>query len=205
MLWISLPVVVITYFGHEYLARLIAKRENQEIATILQYLVVAILFRTLYAAISRWFYAQKDTKTPLFVSFFTIGFNIFLAYNLSKPDAYGVIGLAISQSIVAFLEVVLLGIIMVKKDPKILQRGLVTAVIRIFSTAGFTILAASVMVSLLPLDSSDRGLTLVAKLAIISSVTMMVHIGISWAMRLDEVQPVIAKIKKVILRPLRLQ
>lgn len=205
MLWISLPVVVVTFFGHEYLARLIAKRENQEIATILQYLVVAILFRTLYAAISRWFYAQKDTKTPLFVSFFTIGFNIFLAYNLSQPDAYGVVGLAISQSIVAFLEVVILGIIMVKKDPKILQKSFVTAVLRIVSTTGFTIVTASVMVTILPLDPNDRGLTLLVKLGIISATTIMVHVGISWIMRLDEVQPVIAKIKKVILRPLRIQ
>lgn len=97
MLWISLPVVVVTFFAHDYLARLIAKNINYEIGTLLQYLVLAILFRTLYAAISRWFYAQKDTKTPFYVSLFAIALSIFLAYNLSKPNAYGIIGLAITR------------------------------------------------------------------------------------------------------------
>jgi putative peptidoglycan lipid II flippase len=205
MLWISLPIVIITYFAHEYLARLIAKNINTEIAVLLQYLVVAILFRTLYAAISRWFYAQKDTRTPLYVSLFAIGINIFLAYNLSQPDRYGVIGLAISQSVVAFLEVVILLVIMAKKDPKIFERAFTLAVLRILSTSGLTIVVASIMVVLLPLDSSDRGLTLTAKLSIISMITIASHVLLSWAMRLDEVRPVTQKIKKLVLRPVKIQ
>jgi putative peptidoglycan lipid II flippase len=205
MLWIALPVVVITYFGHQYLARIIAKTENTEIATLLQYLVVAILFRTLYAAISRWFYAQKDTKTPLYVSLFAIGLNIVLAYSLSKPGAYGVVGLALSQSIVAFLEVVILVVIMNIKDRKLFERDFVVAVVRILSTTGMTIIVASLMVAILPLDSNDRGLTLTAKLSIISAVTLLSHVIISWIMRLDEVQPVIEKVKKLTLRPVKIQ
>ncbi len=205
MLWLSLPVVVITFFGSEYLARLIAKRINIEIATLLQFLVVAILFRIMYAAISRWFYAQRDTKTPLFVSLFAIGLNVFLAYNLSKSTAYGVVGLAISQSIVAFIEVVILVAIMARKDPKLFQRSFLLAVLRILSTTGLTIIVASVMVAILPLDASDRGLTLTAKLSIISAVTLSAHILLSWAMRLDEVKPVTDKIKKLVLRPVKIQ
>lgn len=108
MLWISLPVVVVTFFAHAYLARLIAKSINYEIGTLLQYLVLAILFRTLYAAISRWFYAQKDTKTPLFVFPLQLRSVFSLRTICQKPEAYGIIGLAITQSIVAFIEVFLL-------------------------------------------------------------------------------------------------
>jgi putative peptidoglycan lipid II flippase len=205
MLWISLPVVVVTFFAHDYLARLIAKRINTEIATLLQYLVLAILFRTLYAAISRWFYAQKDTKTPLFVSLFAIALSIILAFNLSKPGSYGVIGLAITQSIIAFVEVVILVVIMVRKDPKLFERSFVIAILRILSTTGLTIIVASVMVAILPLDNSDRGLTLTAKLSIISGVTIFAHIVLSWAMRLEEVKPITDKIKKLVLRPVKIQ
>ncbi len=205
MLWISLPVVVVTFFAHAYLARLIAKSINYEIGTLLQYLVLAILFRTLYAAISRWFYAQKDTKTPLFVSLFAIALSIFLAYNLSKPEAYGIIGLAITQSIVAFIEVFLLVTIMARKDPKLFDRKFIIAVLRILSTTGLTIIVASVMVAILPLDASDRGLTLTAKLSIISGVTILAHIGLSWTMRLEEVKPVTDRIKKLVLRPVKIQ
>ncbi|MCA9347605.1 virulence factor MviN [Candidatus Saccharibacteria bacterium] len=204
MLWISLPVVVVTFFCHAYLARIIAKTANAEIATLLQYLVVAILFRTLYAAVSRWFYAQKDTRTPLYVSLFSIGLNIFLAYNLSKPGAYGVVGLAMTQSIVAFLEVVVLLTIMSIRDHKLFERNFVGAVIKILSTAGITIIVASLMVAILPLDSNDRGLTLTAKLSIISGITILSHVLFSWVMRLDEVKPVVDKLKKLTLRPLKI-
>jgi putative peptidoglycan lipid II flippase len=205
MLWIALPVVIVTYFAHEYLARLIAKTINPEIATLLQYLVVAILFRTLYAAISRWFYAQRNTKVPLFVSLFAIGLNIILAYNLSKPSAYGIIGLAISQSIVAFMEVVILVFIMNRMDRKLFDKAFLVSIIKILSTSGLTIVVASIMVAILPLDNSDRGLTLTAKLSIISFMTLAAHIGLSWVMRLDEVRPITARIKKLVLRPVKIQ
>jgi hypothetical protein len=61
------------------------------------------------------------------------------------------------------------------------------------------------MVALIPLDSSDRGLTLTAKLTIISTVTLLAHVGLSWAMRLEEVTPVIRRIKKLVLRPVKIQ
>jgi putative peptidoglycan lipid II flippase len=204
MLWIALPVVVVTFFGHQYLARLIAKRENRDIATLLQYLTVAILFRTMYAAISRWFYAQKDTKTPLYVSLFVIGLNIFLSYNLSKPSVYGIVGLALSQSIVAFVEVSILVYFMNRKDPKLFDRKFFVAIVRILSTSGLTVVVAAVMVSLLPLGSSDKGLTLTAKLSIISFVTLLAHVALSWIMRLDEVAPVVERIKKLALRPVKI-
>lgn len=70
MIWITLPVVVIAYFCRGYLAHLIFSRDSGTIARVFGYLAGAIFFRTLYAIISRWFYAQKDTRTPLYVSLF---------------------------------------------------------------------------------------------------------------------------------------
>jgi peptidoglycan biosynthesis protein MviN/MurJ (putative lipid II flippase) len=69
MIWIILPVAVVSYFARAYLARLIYKNIAPEIALIFGFLVGAIIFRTIYSLISRYFYAQKDTKTPLFVSY----------------------------------------------------------------------------------------------------------------------------------------
>ena len=204
MIWIALPVVVITFFGHQYLARLIAKRENIEIATLLQYLTVAILFRTLYSVISRWFYAQKDTKTPLYVSFFAIALNIFLSYKLSRPSRYGVTGLALAQSIVACFEVVILLFIMSRRDKKLFDKKFIGGVLKIISTTGFTIATAFIMVIILPLSSQDLGLTLTAKLSVISFMTFGVHILASWAMKLEEVEPVIDRAKKIMSRPLKI-
>jgi peptidoglycan biosynthesis protein MviN/MurJ (putative lipid II flippase) len=57
---------------------------------------------------SRYFYAHKDNLTPLYVSIFAIALNIYLAFRLVHPDTYGVAGLALAQSIVAFSEVAIL-------------------------------------------------------------------------------------------------
>ena len=205
MLWISLPVVVVTFFAHAYLARLIAKSINYEIGTLLQYLVLAILFRTLYAAISRWFYAQKDTRTPLLVSMFVIGLNIFLAYTLSRPHAYGVAGLAIAQSIVAAVEVLILGVIMFSRDRQLFDQQFWGDIFRVVSVSGFSLVAGFMAVQVWPLMSSDGGLTLLLKLVGISTITFTTHMVMSALFGLNEMKPVIAWLRRIVLRPIKVE
>lgn len=203
LVWIVVPVVVIGYFTRGYLARLIFTRDAPEIALIFGFFAGAIFFRTIYAFISRWFYAQKDTRSPLFVSLFAIALNIYLAYTLSK--SYGVAGLALAQSIVAFAEVAILGIVMVMRDHKLMDKVFWVGIFRIFSVTGFTVIAGYIMVNVLPLSTSDKGfITLGTKLIAISGVTLGVHIGMSILLGLDESKPVLKKIKKLILNPIKI-
>ncbi len=209
MIWIILPVAVISYFARAYLARLIFKNISLEISLILGFLVGAIIFRTLYAIISRYFYAQKDTKTPLFVSLFTIGLNIILAFTLARPETlggYGIAGLAIAQSVVAAVEVLILVAIMLWRDHKLFDAEFWGGVARTLSVTGFTVITAYLMVHIFQLESTDRGFaTLGAKLFLIIVPTFAVHIAMSALYGLEEVQPVIEKIRKVMLKPVRIQ
>ena len=208
MIWIILPVAVITFFTRAYLARLIFKNPAPEIAGVLGFLVGAIIFRALYAIISRYFYAHKDTRTPLFVSLFTIALNIFLAFKLSRPtpDGYGLVGLALAQSIVATVEVFILTIIMVWRDRTIFTADFWSGLIRTFSVTGFSVITAYTAVSLVPLGFADRGvLTLGGKLLLIIVPTLVVHIAISSVFGLEEVEPVIKKLKKIVLSPVKVQ
>lgn len=205
IIWLTLPVAVIAYFARGYLARMIFTNDAPQIALILGFFTGAILFRTIYALVSRWFYAQKDSRTPLYVSLFAIALNIVLAYVLSRPDAYDVAGLAMAQSIVAAAEVFILGMVMVIRDRKLLDKEFWSALYRILSVTGFTVIAAFIMLSLLPLNTSDRGfITLGAKLGAISAVTMFVHFGMSALFGLEEVRPVIRKIRKLITVPIKI-
>jgi putative peptidoglycan lipid II flippase len=206
MIWIMMPIIVISYFARGYLSRMIFAQGISQISLIFGYLVGAIFFRTLYSIISRWFYAQKDTKTPLFVSLFVIALNIFLAYTLSQPDAYGIAGLAMAQSIVAAVEVLVLTIIMLVRDHKLFNGEFWHGILRIMSVTGFSILAGFVMISLLPLNASDKGIiTLGSKLAAIALVTFGVHVVISLIFDLREAKPVVNRIKKFALKPVRVQ
>jgi putative peptidoglycan lipid II flippase len=205
MIWISAPLMVVCYFARGYLARLIYTNGNQQIATIFGFLVLAIFFRIIYAIISRWFYAQKDTKTPLFVSLFVIALNIFLAYTLARPNAYGVEGLALAQSIVAMVEVSILSVIMLIRDPRLFDVTFWSGVWRIASVTGFSVVAAFIMISLYPLGINDRGiLTLGSKLAFITLVTFGVHVAVSALFGLEEVQPLFDKLRKIALKPIRM-
>lgn len=206
IIWITLPIAVITYFARGYLARLIFTNDAPQIALILGFFVGAILFRTIYALVSRWFYAQKDTRTPLFVSIFAIILNIVLAYILSRPYNYDVAGLAMAQSLVAAAEVFILFVIMIIRDHKLLNAEFWSGIYRILSVTGFTIIAAFIMLSLLPLNTDDRGfVTLGAKLSGISLVTLLVHVGMSAVFGLDEAKPIVRKLKRAILAPIKIQ
>ena len=206
ILWIIIPMVVVGFFARGYLARLIFKRDAPEIALIFGFLAGAILFRTLYTLVSRWFYSHKDTKTPLYVSLVAIGLNIFLAYTLSKPSSYGIAGLAIAQSIVATIEVFLLMMIISWRDHYIFNGEFWTGIIRLLSVTGFTILTCYMMVSFFPLTLSDKGfITLGTKLLMIVVPTVAVHIAVSYAFGLEEVKPVVSRIKQIIFKPVRIQ
>lgn len=204
IIWITMPIVVICFFGRGYLARLIFSRNSQPISLIFGFLTVAIFFRTLYAIISRWFYAQKDTKTPLYVSIFTISFNIFLAYQFTRPGGYGLQGLALAQSIVAAVEVAILMAIMLRRDHKLFNAEFWGGVLRTISVTGFSLVAGYITVSFVPLGANDRGfITLGTKFLLIAAVTMTTHFVISGLYGLEEARPFWRWIRRVLYRPIR--
>lgn len=208
MIWITTPIVVVSFFARGYLARIIFSRDAPEIAAIFGFLCAAIFFRVIYAIVSRYFYAQKDTWTPLFVSLFAIGLNVFLAWQLSKPYNYGVAGLAMAQSIVAASEVVILFSIMLFKDHKLFDKVFWGGVWRIMSVTGFSVVAAYIMVQIFPLQSGDAGfMTLGVKLSLITLVTGLTHVGLSSLFGLEESGPVIRKAKyltRLVLKPVHI-
>ncbi|HSX30862.1 MAG TPA: lipid II flippase MurJ, partial [Candidatus Saccharimonadales bacterium] len=206
IIWISLPVVVVSFFARGYLAHLIFTRNSGDIANVFGFLVIAILFRTMYALISRWFYAQKDTRTPLYVSVFTISLNILLAYLLTRPGGYGLAGLAIAQSVVAAVEVFVMCIIMLIRDPKLFDRNFWSGVSRSISVTGFSLVAGYITVGFVPLSSSDHGiLALGSKFLLIAIVTITTHFVVSGIFGLEEVQPFWRWVRRITLRPVKVE
>lgn len=204
MIWIAAPVAIIGFFTRGYLARLIFSRDAPQIATIFGFLTLAIFATTIYTLISRWFYSHKDTITPLAVSIFTILFNIFLVDYLAQPSTYGMSGLALTQSIVASIEVLILTIVIIVRDPRLFDIDFWLGVIKIISVTGFSVIAGIIMVSFFPLGVSDRGfITLGSKLLLIMAVIGGVHLGVSALFGLEEVKPVINRVRKIILKPIR--
>lgn len=206
MIWLTVPVVIVCYFGRGYIARLIFADNAPEIALIFGFLTVAILFRVVYAIVSRWFYAQKDTKTPLFVSIFAIGLNIALVTVLARESAYHIAGLAIAQSITAAAEVAVLACIMLWRDRKLFDAAFAGALVRILSVSGFSLIAGYIAVHILPLLASDVGfIVLGTKFAIIVGSILSVHLVMSAIFGLEEAKAVLTRAKRIILRPIKIE
>jgi putative peptidoglycan lipid II flippase len=203
IVWLTIPVVIIAFYCRGYLARFIFSQNAPEIAILFGFLTVAIFFRTVYAIISRWFYAQKDTVTPLIVSVVVILLNIVLAYLLSRPSSYGLAGLSIAQSLIAMLEVIILSVVMVIRDPKLLDLRFWTAIGKIISVAGFSLVAGFIMISIFPLGINDRGLAIASKLVLISAVTLSVHVAVSALFGLEEVRPVFKRMKTIFFKSIK--
>jgi len=205
LMWIAIPVIVIAYFCRGYLARLIFKRGSPEIALLLGFLAIAIFFRIVYTLLSRYFYAHKDTVTPLIISLFAIALNIILVFTLARPDTYGIAGLAIAQSIVAAAEVLIIGLVIMLRDPKLFNREFWSMTTKLVSISGFTIVAAFIMITLLPLNLNDRGFFILgAKLGSITLVTFMVHIIVSSFFGFNEGTNVLKKAKKIVYKTVRI-
>jgi len=206
MIWITLPVVIVGFFARGYLARLIYAKNSPEIALIFGYLALAIFFGTIYTIISRWFYAQKDTKTPLFVSIFVIILDVILVTILARPSAYGIAGLAIAQSIVGMAEVVILLTIMAIRDTKLFDRAFLGGCARIVSVSGFSLMAGYIMLSFLPLGAADRGfITLGGKVLVISAVIFGTHVAVSYLFGVEEVRPLLDRVKRIIVKPVQVE
>lgn len=205
MIWISMPVILVSYFARGYLARIIFTQDAPQIALILGFLCGAIFFRIIYQIISRYFYAHKDSWTPLVVSIVTIALNIYLAFSLTHNSTYNIAGLALAQTLAAAFEVIVLVIIIMVRDRHLFTMKFVGDLMRILSATGFAIVATFIMVTLFPLQVGDRGfITLGTKLVAISTVTFTVYLSISWLFNIEESKPVVARIKNLILRPIRI-
>lgn len=198
--WIALPISVITFFARGYVVSFIKNGGDALMAGILGALVIAILFRTMYHIASRSFYAQQDTKTPFYVSIFAIGLNIILAIWFTQSLELGAYGLAYAQSIVAVLEVIiLLAIIHLRLDNGLIDKVLVSALLRMASATGFMALATYVTVQILQLQRDDMSLSsTVPKFIAIVGVSAVVYVLISSRMGLGEADVVLRRVNQVI-------
>jgi putative peptidoglycan lipid II flippase len=207
MLWMTVPVVITAFFCRGYLARLIYGDVAPEVALIFGFLTVAIIFRIIYAMVSRYFYAYKDTKTPLIVSIFAISLNIALAFWLARKDMYGVAGLAIAQSVVAAVEVFVLGGIMLWRDKKMFNDiEFWSGMWRIVAVSGFCVVTGFIIAQFYPLGIDDRGfITIGAKVVAVAVAVFGVHLALSSLFGLREATAVFDRIKRLIGSTVRIQ
>lgn len=197
--WMALPVSVVIFFTRGYVVHFISNGGVPLIAGILGCLVVAILFRTIYHMAARAFYARQDTKTPLYISIFSITLNIVLAIVLSMVLKMGAYGLAWAQSTVAVLEVVVLLAVMNRQMPKLFDMTFVQAIFKMILAGIVTGVVCYIGVLVLPFRYHDDSFfSAFPKFVIISLVSFGTYAAASKWLKLPEIDPILARLKKVL-------
>ena len=197
--WMALPVSVVIFFTRGYVVHFIRNGGNQLIAGILGCLVVAILFRTIYHMAARAFYARQDTKTPLYISIFSITLNIILAIVLSMVLKMGAYGLAWAQSTVAVLEVVVLLAVMNRQMPKLFDMTFVRAIFKMIIAGTITGVVCYIAVLIMPFRYHDDSFfSAFPKFVIISLVSFGAYAAASKWLKLPEIDPILSRLKKVL-------
>lgn len=199
IIWLALPVAVVMFFTRGYIVHFIRNAGDPLMAGILGALIVAVLFRTIYHMAARAFYAQQDTKTPLYISFFSIGLNVILAIVLSMHLDMGAYGLAWAQSIVATLEVAILFFVMSRRMPKLFNMKFIHAVGRMVVAVAVAGVVCYVAVRALPFrELDDSFYSAFPRFVIIASVSFLAYAGMSKLLKLEEIDPVIHRVKQLL-------
>ncbi len=205
IIWISLPVAVIAFFGRGYVTSFISNigssDSNGTIASILGTLCLAVFARSVFHIASRGFYAYQDTKTPFVISIFAIGLTIILSvwfYFLG----WGVDGLGFAQSIGAVVEIViLLHILQRRSKQELLDKNFRKATVRMFFATLITGCVAFSMTKFIPLMATDNSLVItIPKFLTIAAISVIAYLLASYFLNLEEAKPIFRYIKKILFR-----
>lgn len=197
--WITLPVVIITYFTRGYVVNFIKNGGDPLIASVLATMIIAIFAQSLFHIASRGFYARQDTKTPFIISIVAIGLNMILAVVFTKMG-YGPEGLGWAQSIGAIVEIIILLVILNHRSKfSLLNKEFWSATVRMFIATAAAGITAYVLTKLFPLLATDESfLATFPKFLFISVVSIAVYIIASLLLNIDEAKPVAARIGKIV-------
>ena len=205
IIWISLPIAVISFFARGYITSFISNignnNQNGTIASVLGMLCIAIFARSVFHIASRGFYAYQDTKTPFRVSIVAIGLTIAMAVGFYLLG-WGVDGLGLAQSLGAVIEIIILLFILQKRsDHKILDRSFWKAMLRMAFASLIAGCVAFSLTKFIPLMATDSSLVItIPKFLLIASASLIAYAVASFFLDLDEVKPIFDYAKKILFK-----
>lgn len=142
---------------------------------------------------------MEDTKTPFYISLVAIGLNIVLAIIFSLIFKFGAYGLAWAQAIGAVLEIVILLFLMRKRIDGLFDTQFLSGIFRMVIASAVAGLICYLLVARMPLLGSDlRFFSTFPKFIFIGLVSSTTYVLVAKLLKLEEAEPIISQIKKMI-------
>ncbi|MBR5670180.1 murein biosynthesis integral membrane protein MurJ [Candidatus Saccharibacteria bacterium] len=196
---ISMPIAIIAFFTRGYVVNFIKNGGDPKIASVLGAFIIAIITQSMYHIVARGFYAKQNAKVPLIVSVAAFVVQIAAAVLLSMWG-FGPEGLAYATSISAVFEVGVL-ILVQNHEGKLLDREFWRTTLKVIIASSIAGVASWVLTKLLPLRATDNSFfSTFPKFFLIAGSSLILYIVVCWLLKIQEVQPLIDKITKVLFR-----
>jgi putative peptidoglycan lipid II flippase len=166
----------------------------------LQAFLLGLTAHSLIAVLARAFYARQDTLTPVLAALVAVAVDIALAVALVGP--YGVVGLAAAIAIGAWVETVILAIILRRRVVglglgSVVRVGVVSTVLALLG-AGAAYLVNSALVTAWGEDTSQL-LVLVRLVAATAAGGLVVVAGAA-ALRMEELRTIVGVMADLVRR-----
>jgi len=160
-------------------------------SNILMFFSIALLSASILAIVNRTFYANNDTKTPLFIGASTIFINAVLCYVFFKTTSLESAGMSLAYSISSLFNMIVLVLILNKKMKGINLSNLIKHALKVFAAALIMAVILFFMRGLIHVDSL-RVFSLKSKIIELMvlgfeiTIGVGVYFGIVLLMRLEE-------------------
>ncbi len=201
IVWVAMPVAIFAFFERGYVVNFIKNGGDPKIASVLGSFVIAIFCSSCFHIASRGFYARQDTKTPFTISVITFIVQSAVMFGLFKLG-FGPEGLAYAVSFGTVFE--LTGLLIFQNramDHKLFNADFWSAIIRIAISAAVGGVVCYIMTRLIPLRAANNSFfSTFPKFCVITAVGGAAYLLMCVILRVEEVKPVFAYLKRILFR-----
>jgi putative peptidoglycan lipid II flippase len=173
------------------------------IAATLMAFLTGLTAHALIAILARAFYARQDTRTPVAAAILAVVINSTLAGVLVGP--FGLPGLGLAIAIAAWVETIVLLVLLQRSLPELAFRPLLSLGMRSLAvTIGGSLAAAGVAAGLTLAMGSDPGRSgLVIRIIVVGIVWLLTSAALSAVLRIGELTSIIGLMLDLLRRPHR--
>ena len=170
-------------------------------ATTFAAFLVGLTAHSLIAVLARAFYARQDTRTPVAAAILAVVVNTTLAFVFAGP--LGLPGLGLAIAIAAWLETIVLFVLLDRSLPELSVRPILSLGVRAVVVAvGGSLAAAGVEAGLmLALGNDPSRLGLVVRMTAVTIVWLLTSAGVAAALRIGELPAMIGIMFDLVRRP----
>jgi putative peptidoglycan lipid II flippase len=192
------PLVDILFGGGK-----IGDPDLDRIATTLLWFLTGLAAHALIAVLARAFYARQDTLTPVLAAVAAVALNSSLAIALVGP--LGLSGMALAIAIAAWVEAVLLAVVLRRRVPHLGLRDL--GGVALEAIAG-TLIAGAIAVGVAALierllGSTPTTLAVIGEGLVVTLTFGLVYAAVSLVLRIPELTTIVELMVDVVRRPFR--